>query len=38
MLRDLGSRDPEFIGVVKDIRRKLAQLGGGGEQYTTVLM
>jgi len=28
MLRDLGSRDAEFIGIVKEIRRRLLLLGG----------
>ncbi len=39
MLRDLGSRDVEFIGLVKDIRHKLVELGQVSlDQYTTVLM
>jgi 2-aminoethylphosphonate-pyruvate transaminase len=38
MLRDLGSRDQEFISLVKDVRQKLLALGGGGEEYTAVLM
>ncbi len=39
MLRDLGSRDIEFIGLVRDIRHKLVELGQGDPQeYTTVLM
>ena len=39
MLRDLGSRDVEFIGLVKEIRHKLVELGQGDlEEYTTVLM
>jgi len=39
MLRDLGSRDYEFIELLKDIRRKLVELGQAGpEQYTAVLM
>jgi len=39
MLRDLGSRDVEFIGLVKDIRHKLLELGQvSPDQYTTVLM
>ncbi|MFH1718262.1 MAG: 2-aminoethylphosphonate--pyruvate transaminase [Planctomycetota bacterium] len=39
MLRDLGSRDIEFIGLVKDIRDKLVELGQvGPDQYTAVLM
>lgn len=39
MLRDLGSRDSEFIGLVRDIRQRLLQLGGvadGG--YEAILM
>ena len=38
MLHDLGSRDQEFISLVKDVRQKLVDLGGGGEEYTAVLM
>jgi len=38
MLRDLGSRDAEFIEVVKDVRSRLVGLGEGQGQYTTILM
>lgn len=39
MLRDLGSRDFEFIELVKDIRCKLVELGQAtSAEYTTVLM
>ena len=39
MLRDLGSRDAEFLAVVKDIRQRLVALSGGsGDHYTAVLM
>ncbi len=39
MLRDLGSRDVEFIRLVKDIRHKLIELGQADpDEYTTVLM
>ena len=39
MLRDLGSRDIEFIGLVKDIRHKLVELGqASSDKYTTVLL
>jgi 2-aminoethylphosphonate-pyruvate transaminase len=39
MLRDLGSRDVEFIGLVKDIRHKLVELGQAyPDDYTAVLM
>jgi 2-aminoethylphosphonate-pyruvate transaminase len=39
MLRDLGSRDIEFIGLVKDIRYKLVELGQvSPDEYTAVLM
>jgi 2-aminoethylphosphonate-pyruvate transaminase len=39
MLRDLGSRDCEFIGLVKEIRDKLVALGQGDlREYTAVLM
>ncbi len=38
MLRDLGSRDVEFIAAVRDIRRRLVGLGGVSESdYTCVL-
>ncbi|MBN1806492.1 MAG: 2-aminoethylphosphonate--pyruvate transaminase [Sedimentisphaerales bacterium] len=39
MLRDLGSRDSEFIEIVRQIRHKLIELGQASHnQYTTVLM
>jgi 2-aminoethylphosphonate-pyruvate transaminase len=39
MLRDLGSRDNEFIEIVADIRQRLLALGGVSDRdYTTVLM
>lgn len=39
MLRDLGSRDFEFIGIVQDIRRRLLRLGGVEESgYEAILM
>ncbi len=38
MLRDLGSRDTEFINTVKDIRQRLVALGGGSDEYTAVLV
>ena len=38
MLRDLGSRDTEFIAMVRSIRHQLVRLGGGGDDYTAVLM
>ncbi len=39
MLRDLGSRDFEFIGLVKDIRRRLLALGGvASPDYEAILM
>ena len=39
MLRDLGSRDFEFIGLVKDIRRRLLELGGVADgKYETIIM
>jgi 2-aminoethylphosphonate-pyruvate transaminase len=38
MLRDLGSRDSEFINIVKDVRRRLVALGDGVEEYTSILM
>jgi 2-aminoethylphosphonate-pyruvate transaminase len=39
MLRDLGSRDSEFIGVVREIRRELLALGGVEDRgYEAILM
>jgi 2-aminoethylphosphonate-pyruvate transaminase len=38
MLRDLGSRDAEFIEVVRDVRSRLVGLGDGHEEYTAILM
>ncbi len=39
MLRDLGSRDIEFIGLVRDIRHKLVKLGQvSQDEYTAVLI
>ncbi len=39
MLRDLGSRDHEFIRIVKEIRQKLLEAGGVvGKGYETVIM
>ena len=38
MLRDLGSRDTEFIGIVKDVRRRLVALCADPNEYTAVLM
>jgi 2-aminoethylphosphonate-pyruvate transaminase len=39
MLRDLGSRDTEFIGIVRDIRRRLLALGGASDGgYEAILM
>ena len=38
MLRDLGSRDAEFITIVKDVRQRLVALGGGTDDYTAILM
>ena len=37
MLRDLGSRDSEFISIVKDIRCRLVELGGAScDKYTAI--
>jgi 2-aminoethylphosphonate-pyruvate transaminase len=37
MLRDLGSRDSEFIDIVKDIRCRLVELGGADcDKYTAI--
>jgi len=39
MLRDLGSRDTEFITLVKDIRRRLVDLAGGSQrEHSAILM
>jgi len=39
MLRDFGSRDVEFIKLVREVRRKLVELGQADpNEYTTVLM
>jgi len=38
MLRDLGSRDTEFINIVKDVRQRLVALGGSSDDYTAILM
>lgn len=39
MLRDAGSRDAEFLAVVRDIRRRLLALGGAAApEYECVLM
>ena len=38
MLRDMGSRDPEFIQVVREIRQELVLLAADGDEYTAVLM
>ncbi len=39
MLKDLGSRDIEFIDLVKDIRIRLLEIGGVGDQgYEAIIM
>ena len=38
MLRDLGSRDTEFISVIREVRRRLVGLCAGPEDYTAVLV
>jgi 2-aminoethylphosphonate-pyruvate transaminase len=39
MLKDLGSRDYEFIALIKEIRQKLVEIGGGkADQYTGIPM
>jgi len=39
MLRDIGSRDPEFIAIIKEIRQKLLELADvSNESYTCVPM
>jgi len=36
MLRDRGSRDPEFVALTADIRRRLVDLAGGAETHVCV--
>jgi 2-aminoethylphosphonate-pyruvate transaminase len=38
MMRDLGSRDAEFLGIVRRIRRRLLELGNVVDGYEAVLM
>ena len=38
MLRDLGSRDGEFIAVVREVRRALLEIGQGNGAYEAVLV
>ena len=38
LLRDLGSRDSEFISTVKDIRARLAAMTGAPDAFEAVLM
>jgi 2-aminoethylphosphonate-pyruvate transaminase len=39
LLRDLGSRDYEFIKIVKDIRQRLLEIGGVADNdYATIIM
>ena len=38
MLRDLGSRDTQFIETIADIRRRLAELSGDPDAITAILM
>jgi 2-aminoethylphosphonate-pyruvate transaminase len=38
MLRDLGSRDTEFIDVVREVRRSLLEIGQCGKDHVAVLM
>ena len=38
MLRDMGSRDVEFIEIIQDVRRRLVALCASPDEYTAVLM
>lgn len=38
MLRDLGSRDTDFIEIVKEIRKRLVELCANLEEYTSILI
>lgn len=38
MLRDMGSRDREFIELIRDIRLRLLSVGGAGDGYASILL
>eukprot|EP01126_Amoeba_proteus_P052912 TRINITY_DN6429_c0_g1_i6.p1 TRINITY_DN6429_c0_g1~~TRINITY_DN6429_c0_g1_i6.p1 ORF type:complete len:433 (+),score=85.99 TRINITY_DN6429_c0_g1_i6:69-1367(+) len=38
MLKEYGSREPEFINLVKSIKEQVLQLGGFGEEFDLVVM
>jgi 2-aminoethylphosphonate-pyruvate transaminase len=38
MLRDMGSRDIEFIEIIRDVRKRLVTLCASPDEYTAVLM
>jgi 2-aminoethylphosphonate-pyruvate transaminase len=38
MLCDMGSRDPEFLGIVREICRKLVEIGGAADAFECVLL
>ena len=38
MLCDMGSRDAEFLGIVREIRRQLLEIGGADEAFECVLL
>lgn len=40
MLRDLGSRDEEFIGIINYVQKKILDIAGlgGNKDYASVLM
>ena len=38
MMRDVGSRDTEFLDVVRNIRRRLLALGNAAGEYEAILM
>jgi 2-aminoethylphosphonate-pyruvate transaminase len=38
MLRDLGSRDSEFLEITESIRKRILKIAGVGNQYTTILL
>lgn len=38
MLRDLGSRDSEFLNIVREIRSRLLEIAGLQDEYVCVLM
>ena len=38
MMRDWGSRDPAFIALTRRVRERIADIAGGGDTYSCVLL